>query len=141
MAKFKDRLGREWEFAMTVADLKPLAAVGIEFAGFDVKHSTIPAAMFSDPAKLMDVFMTLGHVTDAVSPEDFARGFDTDATQRGIAAALEALADFSPTSPQGRTKGRLVREVWDQAVDGLSSKLSQIDAGSLRGSSDSTPAP
>lgn len=131
MAKFKDRLGREWEFAMTVADLKPLAALGIEFAGFDVKHQSLPAALFSDPAKLMDVFLILGHVPDAVDPVDFARGFDTDATQRGIATALEALADFSPTSPQGRTKGRLVREVWEQAVAGLSSKLSTIDASSL----------
>lgn len=136
MAKFKDRLGREWEFAMTVADLKPLAAVGVEFKGFDVKHETIPAALFSDPAKVMDVFMILGHVGDDVTPEDFARGFDTDATQRGVAAALEALADFSPTSPQGRTKGRLVREVWDQAVAGLSSKLSTIDASNLPASAD-----
>lgn len=124
---------------MTVADLKPLGQVGIEFKGFDVKHETIPAALFNDPAKMMDVFLILGHVGDDISPEDFARGFDTDATQRGIAAALEALADFSPTSPQGRTKGRVAREVWDHAVNKIGSSLSTINVSNLLASADSAP--
>ncbi len=128
MAKFSDRLGRGWEFTMTVADLKPLAAVGIEFKGFDVKHETIPAALFSDPAKMMEVFMILAHFDDsAMSPEDFGKGFDTDATQRGIAAALEALSSFSQTSPVGATKGRIAREAWEHQVQAIGLKLSTVD--------------
>jgi hypothetical protein len=140
VAKFKDRLGREYELTMTVADLKPLAAVGISFAGFEVNHSSIPAAMFADPAKLMDVLLTLAHVGDDVTPEDFARGLDTAATERAIGAALEALADFSPTSHQGAAKGRLVRGAWQRGLDMMSSELSKIGVGNSPESSESTPA-
>lgn len=141
MAKFKDRLGREWVLDMTVADLKPLSAVGIQFTGFEVRAETIPPALFADPAKLMDVLMTLAHVGDDVTPEDFARGLDTAATERAIGAALEALADFSPTSHQGRAKGRLMRGAWERGLDQISSELSKIGAGSWPESSASTPAP
>lgn len=141
MAKFLDRLGREWVLAMTVADLKPLADVGIKFSGFEVDRGTIPAALFADPVKLMEVLMILAHVGDDISPEEFARGFDTAATERAIGASLEALADFSPTSPQGTAKGRLMREVWDKGLETMSSELSKGVAGSSPGSSDSTPAP
>ena len=137
MAKFKDRLGREWQFDVTVADLKLLAAVGIQFKGFDVKHETIPAALFSDPAKMMEVFMILAHFDEAVmTPEDFAKGFDTDATQRGIAAAIEALASFSQTSPVGLTKGRVAREAWEHQVQAIGSKLSTVDVSSSLASPD-----
>jgi len=133
VAKFNDRLGRTWEFCMTVADLKPLAAVGIEFKGFDVKHETIPAALFSDPAKMMEVFAVLAHFDEAImSPEDFARGFDTDATQRAIAAAIEALASFSQTSPVGQTKGRVAREAWEHQVREIGSKLSTVSVSNLQ---------
>lgn len=141
MAKFKDRLGREFELTMTVADLKPLGQVGIQFAGFEVKRDTIPEALFGDPVRLMESLMILAHVGDGMTPEDFAKGFDTAATERGIGAAIEALADFSPTSPQGQAKGRLMREAWAKGLEVMSSELSKIAVGNSPASSGSTPAP
>jgi hypothetical protein len=139
VSKFKDRLGREWVLDMTVADLKPLSQVGIMFKGFEVQHDSIPAALFSDPAKLMEVLMVLAHVGDEVAPEDFARGFDTAATERAIGATLEALSDFSPTCPQGAAKSRLLRQAWERGLSEMSSRLSKSDVGNWPESPASTP--
>lgn len=138
MAKFKDRLGREWSLTMTIGDLTPLRQVGLKFKGFEFEMETLPL-VFDDPAKLMEVLMVLAHIGDDVAPEDFARGFDTAATERAIGAMVEALADFSPTSPQGEAKGRLAREAWERGLGMMSSELSKLTAGNSPESSGSTP--
>ena len=139
MAKFADRLGRTFELAMTVADLKPLGELGITFAGFEVTWETLPLALFTDPAKLMEVLMLLAHLGPDVTPEDFGRGLDSAALERAIGAALETLADFSPTSPQGAAKSRLLREAWAKGLGVVSSECSKIGAGNSPDSSASTP--
>jgi hypothetical protein len=95
MPKCTDKLGREWELGITVADLKALREVGFDFVTFIPEKAS---AVLFDPEQLMRVLRVFAHVPKETPDDEFNAGFDGPAMQRAGEALLEACADFSPHS-------------------------------------------
>ena len=140
-AKFKDRLGREWELCLTVADLKTLREVGFDLSKATGSADGLVELLFGDPERLVAACCILAHTPDSVSGDDFAAGFDGPTLEAAGLAVVEAVVDFFPRSAVAKwMKERLTQGMAEFDAE-LIRKLSSVSAGSLPGTPASTPAP
>lgn len=111
MASFKDKLGREWVFDLTVADLKAVRqATGVEFTAGG------GSSLYDQIAKLAGDFDLMGKavwslVKDqaaerAVDYESWERGLNRDAIRASALALIDAFVDFyHPPAAAAEMKG------------------------------------
>lgn len=159
MAKFTDRLKREWSLEITVHDIKQVRkGLGINlfdaFAGdYDVYNQVI-----SDVEKLVGVAFILCQdqiQAAGITEEDFGRAMAGDALRRLGDAFSEALVDFFPNARAREvvraTLGK-ARELVELRTMLLAQVVNSLDIGSIAeppksgstnapASSDSLPAP
>lgn len=108
MAKFTDRLGREWRVEILVMHLPMLRK---EF-GVDMKAKDWPqklAAVIEDDAeefvRLLGLLVDEQAKTAGISPDEFVAGFDASTLTAAAQAVEETITDFFQ-----RSKPPMVRE-------------------------------
>lgn len=155
MASFRDRLGRDWDVNITTSMLPKLRAAGfnVGLVGRDAKAFDV----LEDPEKLGDVLGVLcGDQIEklAITPQQFADGFDGPTIYAACDAITEAVADFSQRpavakAVKARLPGAMSRletaaiEQWEKALDKIGSPTpsgSNSGPGNSPASPDSTPA-
>lgn len=149
MAQFTDAEGRTWKVRITLGDLRPLKAVGLDVA-----------AIAKDPAGLQDVVADVeryGQVlwtlcereaaARSIAPEQFAAGFDGPTLFAAAGAIEEALMDFSQPPTVAKTFAEHRAGAAEKVARAAAKKLERIltgwsdSDGSSPGSPDSTPSP
>lgn len=101
MAKFTDKLNREWSVVLDVNQLK-VVRERCEFKLGDLLTNNMAGLnqLASDPELLVRVLFVLCEKqakTESVTPEEFGRSITGDAIQDAFDALMGAYADFCPS--------------------------------------------
>ena len=131
MAKFTDRLGRDWTLDITVHDIIQVRkGLGIDLFNAFAGDYAVYSAIVSDVEKLVGVAYILcrDQITRAgLTEEDFGKGVAGDSL-RGLADAFsEALVDFFPNA-RGRDVVRATLAKAKELVELRTSLLAQAVA-------------
>ncbi len=114
MAKFTDHTGFDWHLRLTVGDVSDVKRETRVNLGLAAKDAAWVEAVFSDPAKLVEILYVLCEPqckAAGLSPEDFARRFDGATLEAAGQALAEAVADFFPRSAVAQALRRNLAKV------------------------------
>lgn len=114
MSTFKDALGRDWSFSITVLEVKRLReAKQVDLLdAISHKSEQLFSALSSDPILLVDVMSIL--LTDQIlarnlDERDFALGLVGEGLENAAEALMKELANFS-----GPHRGKLILAAWNK---------------------------
>jgi len=119
MSTFKDALGREWSFSITVIEVKRLRElIQVDLLDFaSEKADQMFNRLATDPVLLVDLMSIL--LTDQIQQlgldeRGFALGLVGEGLDNAMGALIREVANFS-----GPHRGKLILAAWNQVTTGL----------------------
>jgi hypothetical protein len=142
-SKFKDRLGDEWELAVTVADLPDLKEVGFDAGKMFDEKDGLAARMAVDPGLVVRAVYVLCEKqaeSRGITPEAFARLFDGNTFGRAVEALTAEVAAFFPISTAGRVLSRNAPAVFAAEERAMEAELAKhLNHSTSNGSAGNSP--